>query len=144
MSQFEMPWIQMIKPNVEDLAAGKLVLSQSPEALHLNHNGDMHAAVVFSMLEMAGMGVLTLLLGDSIKDSFVVLKDMHTFFEARAQGKIFFKAELSEQQQAMFINAVQQGVAIEEEISAVAYDESGKQVASAKVNGVIKPKQKNA
>ena len=52
----------------------------------------MHAAVLFFVLEMAAM---TLLLGDKIKNSLVVLKDMHIHYDARAQGKITFKAKLS-------------------------------------------------
>ncbi len=136
-----MPWIGLIKPQVEEMGDGLLVLSQTPEDLHKNHNGDMHAAVVFSMLEMAGMGVITLLLGDAIKTSFVVLKDLHVHYDARAQGKIQFRASLTEEQQARLKAAADAGEAIEEKVEAIALDEAGVQVAHATVNGVIKPKK---
>ena len=138
---FDMPWVGMIKPDVETMDTGELVLSQTPEDLHKNHNGDMHAAVVFTMMEMAGMGVITLLLGDAIKDSLVVLKDLHIHYTARAQGKIYFKAQLSEEQQQKLSQAAEKGESIEEVIEAFAYDENDLQVAKATLTGVIKPKR---
>jgi hypothetical protein len=101
----------------------------------------MHAAVLFSVLEMAGMGVITMFLGDAIKDSFVVLKDLHIFYDARAQGKIFFKGELTAEQQKRLKDAADNGQPIEEVITATAYDEAGSQVAHATMTGVIKTKR---
>ncbi|CAA0116280.1 Uncharacterised protein [BD1-7 clade bacterium] len=138
---FNMPWIDLIKPHVEEMGDGVLLLSQTPEDLHKNHNGDMHAAVVFSMLEMAGMGVITLYLGDDAKNAFVVLKDLHVHYDARAQGKITFKSELSDEQKTRLKAAAQVGESIEELVTATAFDEQGVQVAHATVNGVIKPKR---
>ncbi|NRB40645.1 MAG: YiiD C-terminal domain-containing protein [Pseudomonadales bacterium] len=137
---FEMPWVDLIKPNMEEIKPAQLVLSQTPEDLHKNHNGDMHAAVIFSMLEMAGMGVITLFLGDAIKDSLVVLKDMHIHYDARAQGKIFFKASLDEGLQEKLKRAIDKGDNIEEQVYAVAYDENNRQVAHASMSAVIKSK----
>ena len=119
---------------------GKIVLAQTPEDLHKNHNGDMHAAVMFSVLEMAGMGVLTLFLGDQASKAFVVLKDLHIFYDARAQGRITFTAELTEEQKIKLHQAFDQGEAIEELLTAYAHDEQGKQVSHATMTGVIRSK----
>jgi len=137
---FQMPWVEMIKPELVDLGDGKIVLAQTPEDLHKNHNGDMHAAVIFSVLEMAGMGVITLFLGDDAAKAFVVLKDLHIFYDARAQGRITFTAELTAEQKTKLHNAFDNGEAIEEVISAYAHDSEGKQVSHATMTGVIRPK----
>ena len=138
---FQMPWVEMIKPEIVDLGDGKIVLAQTPQDLHKNHNGDVHAAVLFSVLEMAGMGVLTLFLGDDAAKAFVVLKDLHIFYDARAQGRITFSAELDDRQKHNVRSAFAAGEAIEEELIAYAHDADGKQVAHATMTGVVRPKQ---
>ena len=138
---FQMPWVEMIKPEVVDLGDGKIVLAQTPQDLHKNHNGDVHAAVLFSVLEMAGMGVLTLFLGDDAAKAFVVLKDLHIFYDARAQGRISFSAELSEAQKIKLKQAFAQGQSIAEPIDAYAHDANGQQVAHANMTAVIRRKK---
>ncbi len=138
---FQMPWVEMIKPELVELGDGKIVLAQTPEDLHKNHNGDMHAAVMFSVLEMAGMGVITLFLGDDAAKAFVVLKDLHIFYDARAQGRITFTAELSDKQKEKLRNAFDNGEAIEEPIMAYAHDADGNQISHASMTGVIRPKK---
>lgn len=140
---FQMPWVDMIKPEIVNIGDGIIELAQTPDDLHKNHNGDMHAAVLFTMLEMAGLGVVTLFLGDAIKDSFVVLKDLHIFYDERAQGRIIFKGELSEEQKIDLKTSAENNTPIEQEITAVALDENGLQVSHATMTAIIKPKKES-
>ena len=136
----DLPWTKMINPELMDLSAGTLSLKQSPQPLHLNHNGDMHAGVLFSMSEMAGMGVVVLLLGDLANTSLVVVKNVSIDFTARAHGPITFTAAVSPEQQKALLAKAEAGEKIEEPVWVEAHDEHGKRVCSSTVTAVISPR----
>ena len=56
----------------------------------------MHAAVMFSVLEMAGMGVITLFLGDA--KAFIGFKRSAYLLRCSRSGRITFTAELTDEQ----------------------------------------------
>lgn len=134
-------WTKMINPQLIDLKDGELTLKQSPGEAHLNHNGDMNAGVLFSMSEMAGMGVVVLLLGDLAKDSFVVVKNVNIDFIARAQGDITFIGLLTKEQQERTLENAKSGNKVEELVVVEAKDSEGKLVSKSVVTAVISPKR---
>lgn len=136
----DMPWTKMIKPELADLGQGSLTLKQTPEELHLNHNGDMHAGVIFSMSEMAGMGVVVMLLGELADSAFVVVKNVNIDFKARAQGVISFTGTMTVEQQARTLNKAKAGEKVEEQVEVVAADSEGNIVSTSIVTAVISPK----
>jgi acyl-coenzyme A thioesterase PaaI-like protein len=73
-NQFEMPWVTMLAPEFVSMSEGSLTLALSPTEMHMNHNNDINAGPLFSLTEMAGMGVVVGVLGQRIKDAFVVCK----------------------------------------------------------------------
>lgn len=135
----DLPWTKMINPQLTDANSGFLVLSQTPEAMHLNHNGDMHAGVLFSMLEMTGMGVVVMLLDDFANQALVVVKNMNIDFIARAQGTIRFEARLDPEQRERILGDAQQGIKVEQKVTVQAFDSEGKCVAKAGLVAVIAP-----
>lgn len=135
----DMPWTKLIAPELVSIADGSLCLKQTPKDLHLNHNGDMHAAVLFSMVEMAGMGVVVILLGDLASSSFVVVKNVNINFIARAQGEISFIANLSDEQQQQILSNAEAGDKVEQVVWVEAKDDSGNTVSTASVTAVICP-----
>lgn len=136
----DVPWTKMINPELVDLAAGSISLKQSPEEIHLNHNGDMNAGVIFSMSEMAGMGVVVMLLGDMAKSAFVVVKNVNIDFLARAQGPIVFTGTISNEQQQRILDIAKAGEKVEEIVEVVATDSDDNPVSRSKVTAVIAPK----
>lgn len=135
----DLPWTKMINPQLTDAKNGYLVLTQTPEDIHLNHNSDMHAGVIFSVLEMAGMGVLVMLLGDLANDALVVVKRMEIDFIARAQGSIRFEASIDEADRDRILQNARQGKKLEELITVQAFNASSECVAKADVTAVIAP-----
>lgn len=135
----DMLWTKMIKPELVDITPGSISLKQCPEELHLNHNGDMHAGVIFSMTEMAGMGVVVLLLGELANSSFVVVKNVNIDFIARAQGPITFSASIADDNQKSIIDRAKAEEKIEECVLVEAKDENGRLVSKSTLTAIISP-----
>ena len=136
----DLPWTKMINPQLVDLKAGLIALKQRPGELHLNHNGDMHAGVIFSMAEMTGMGVVVMQLGSKAEEAFVAVKSVSIEFLKRAQGDITFKSTLTDEQQVNMLKTLEAQESIEEVVHVEALDAESRKVASAQVVAVIKPK----
>ena len=137
----ELPWTTMMNPELVDLKDGSLSLKQTPKEIHLNMNGDMNASVLFSMSEMAGMGVIVMLLGELASSAFIAAKSVNIDFLARAQGEIVFTGTMTEEQQKRTLESAKEGNRIEETISVEAKDRDGKLVSKSTVTAVIKPKK---
>lgn len=137
----EIPWTKMIKPQLLEVKPGLLKLKQSPEEIHLNHNKDMHAGVLFSMSEMAGMGVVMILLDKMADHAFVVVKNVNIEFTSRAQGEITFIGLISDQRQDQIKQDFQAGKIVEEQIEVTAIDCNEKIVSKSIVTTFISPKR---
>jgi acyl-coenzyme A thioesterase PaaI-like protein len=136
----DLPWTKMINPQLADLQDGKISLKQTPEAIHLNHNGDMHAGVIFSMLEMAGMGVVVMLLGKKADDSLVLIKNISIDFIKPAEGETTFTASLSDDQKGRILDKIAAKEKIVEIVEVVALSKDKVEVASARLTCYIAPK----
>jgi acyl-coenzyme A thioesterase PaaI-like protein len=138
-NQFEMPWVKMLSPEFVSMSEGELTLALCPTETHMNHNGDINAGPLFSLSEMAGMGVVVGMLGKRVKDAFVVCKNVSIDFVARAQGKISFVATITPEQVRTIFQAVESGNGINEIVRVVGKNEEGKICTQAQVVCVIKP-----
>ncbi len=137
----DVPWTKMINPELVDLKEGYISLKQTPEEIHLNHNGDMNAGVLFSMSEMAGMGVVVMLLGELAKSALVVVKNVNIDFTARAQGEIIFTSAMPEEQQKRTLENAKAGNKVEEIVEVEAKDKNGNVVSRSRVTAVISTKK---
>lgn len=137
--QFEMPWVRMLAPEFVTMSEGGLTLALCTTEMHMNHNGDINAGPLFSLSEMAGMGVVVGLLGKRIKGAFVVCKNVSIDFVARAQGRITFTASITPEQMRTIFQAVESGNGINEVVGVVGTNEEGKVCTKAQVVCVIKP-----
>ncbi len=95
---FDFPWVRMINPQPDEVSPGKLILACDPTEIHLNHNQDINAGALFSLAEMAGMGVVVTSLGDRANDTYVVIKRGVIDFKSRARGRVRACASLADSQ----------------------------------------------
>ncbi|MGN2635742.1 PaaI family thioesterase [Nocardia takedensis] len=128
-----------------DFAAGRNVVALDPKPEHLNHNGDLHAAVLFGLAETAAMGAAVSGIGDLMGESFVVARDGRIAYRARAAGKAGpyratgeFSDEVLERMRADI--AARTDVELEVPVRIVDGDDN--LVAEAAFTAVIRPRRK--
>lgn len=136
---FDFPWVRMINPIPDEISPGKLVLACDPRDIHLNHNKDINAGVLFSLAEMAGMGVVVTSLGEDAKNIHVVIKRGVIDFKARARGRIRATALLTEAQLNRVQSAARQGEGVDEVVLVEILDESDRVVAQCEMMAIVRP-----
>ena len=105
----ELPWTKMINPELYDIKEGALSLKQTPGDMHLDQNRDMNTGVLFTMSEMAGMGVVDMLIGELAGSSFIASNNVNIDFLARAKVAIVFTGTMSEEQQRRTLQNAKEG-----------------------------------
>ncbi|MFR9753293.1 PaaI family thioesterase [Nocardia sp. 004] len=128
----------------KEFSPGRSVLSMAPRAEHLNHNKDLHAAVLFGIAETSAMGASVSAIGDWVDETYIVVRDGRIEYKARAKGDTgpfvvtsAFSAELLAKIQA----DVAARVPVEFEAPADIADSTGKIVASAGFTAVFRPRR---
>jgi acyl-CoA thioesterase len=81
-------FIQFLGVEGREHAEGRTVVALTPQPRHLNHNGDLHAAILFGLAETVGVGAAVSGVMDLLATSFVVVRDAHVDFLARARGSV--------------------------------------------------------
>ncbi|MEV6388609.1 PaaI family thioesterase [Nocardia xishanensis] len=124
--------------------AGRNVVSIAPRPEHLNHNGDLHAAVLFGLAETAAMGAAVSGIVDLMGATFIVARDGRIEYLARAKGAAGpflatseFPAGTVERLRADIAGRV----AVELEVPVEIADGSGKPIAAATFTAVIRPRR---
>ncbi|MGX1805657.1 PaaI family thioesterase [Nocardia sp. NPDC055321] len=128
-----------------EFASGRNVVSMAPKPEHLNHNGDIHAALLFGMAETAAMGASISGIVDLMGDTFIVARDGKIEYLARAKGEagpFLATSELSAESIAQTRADIAAGVEIELVVPVTITDATGKAVASAAFTAVIRPRRK--
>ncbi|MFC8045613.1 PaaI family thioesterase [Nocardia sp. NPDC057353] len=69
-----------------EFAEGRNAVAMTPGPEHLNHLGDVHAAVLFGLAETAAMGAAVSGIAAHMGASFVVARDGRIEYLARAKG----------------------------------------------------------
>lgn len=124
--------------------AGRTVVSVAPRPEHLNHNGDLHAAMLFGLAETAAMGTSISGIVDLMGESFVVARDGRIEYRARAKGEagpIRATSDLSAETLAKVRADIAARVAVELEVPVSIADSTGKEVATAAFTAVIRPRR---
>ncbi|MET9491862.1 DUF4442 domain-containing protein [Nocardia sp. NPDC006630] len=128
-----------------DYASGRNVVRMAAEPQHFNHNGDVHAALLFGLAETAAMGASISGIVDLLGDTFIVARDGRIEYLARAKGAASpflataeLTAEVIEQTRAN----IQSRTEIELEVPVSITDSTGKAVAKAAFTAVIRPRRK--
>ncbi|MEU0541761.1 DUF4442 domain-containing protein [Nocardia sp. NPDC005978] len=138
-------FIQFTGIDAVDFAVGRNVVSMAPKPEHLNHNGDIHAALLFGMAETAAMGASISGIVDLMGDTFIVARDGKIEYLARAKGEagpFLATSELSPEIVAQTRADIAAGVEIELVVPVTITDTTGKAVASAAFTAVIRPRRK--
>ncbi|MRH87046.1 DUF4442 domain-containing protein [Nocardia sp. SYP-A9097] len=128
-----------------EFASGRNVVSMAPKPEHLNHNGDIHAALLYGLAETAAMGVAISGIVDLMADIFIVARDGRITYLARAKGELgpfTATAELSEELVAKTRANIKSHTEIEFEAPVTITDSTGKAVAAAAFTAVIRPRRK--
>ncbi|MGV9725002.1 PaaI family thioesterase [Nocardia beijingensis] len=136
-------FIQYAGVEWEEFAAGRNVVSIAPRAEHLNHNGDLHAAVLFGMAETAAMGASVSGIVD-LGETFIVAKDGRIEYKARAKGEAGpFRATsaFSDETLAKMRADIEAKVPLELEVPVDITDNTGRTVAAAAFTAVLRPRR---
>ncbi|MGF6889002.1 acyl-CoA thioesterase [Nocardia sp. GAS34] len=123
---------------------GRNVVQMAPKPEHLNHNGDLHAAILFGLAETAAMGASISGIVDLMGETFIVARDGRIEYLARAKGEAGpiratseLTAELLEQVRA----DIQARKPVELAVPVDITDNTGKAVAAASFTAVIRPRR---
>ncbi|MFI6218819.1 PaaI family thioesterase [Nocardia brasiliensis] len=125
--------------------AGRNVVRMAPREEHLNHNGDLHAAVLFGLAETAAMGASVSGIVDLMGETFIVARDGRIEYRARAKGDagpFLATSEVSGDTLQRVRADIAAKVAIELEVPVNITDTSGTSVATAAFTAVIRPRRR--
>ncbi|WP_067816031.1 PaaI family thioesterase [Nocardia inohanensis] len=138
-------FIQFTGIEAVEFASGRNVVSMAPKPEHLNHNGDIHAALLFGLAETAAMGASISGIVDLMGETFIVARDGRIEYLARAKGELgpflatsVLSPELIEQTRADIQGQREIELAVPVDIT----DSTGKSVAAATFTAVIRPRRK--
>lgn len=138
-------FIQFAGIESEDYASGRSVVSMPARPEHLNHNGDVHAAMLFGLAETAAMGASVSGIVDLMGDTFIVARDGKIEYKARAKGELgpfLATSELPDGTvEAMRAN-IEARAENELAVPVVIADSTGTTVATATFTAVIRPRRK--
>lgn len=138
-------FIQFTGIEAVDFASGRNVVSMAPRPEHLNHNGDIHAALLFGLAETAAMGASISGIVDLMGETFIVARDGKITYLARAKGELgpfTATSELSQELIAQTRSDIKAQIEIELEVPVTIADSTGKAVAAAAFTAVIRPRRK--
>ena len=140
-NDFEFPWVKMMNVEPTLIESNKLGFTHTPEPIHLNHNNDINASVLYCLGEMSGSGVLVVALGESAREAFVVIKSGSIEYFARASGQLTTEASLSDEQLERVTQAVKDKTSIEETVEVIIKNAEDTIVAKCMITSVLKPKK---
>ncbi|WP_024802050.1 PaaI family thioesterase [Nocardia sp. BMG51109] len=123
---------------------GRNVVAMEPKPEHLNHNGDVHAAILFGLAETAAMGASISGIVDLMGETFIVARDGRIEYLARAKGEagpFRATAELSAETIERTRADIAARTPIELAVPVDIADSTGKSVAAASFTAVIRPRR---
>lgn len=129
----------------EEYLPGRNVVSMAPKPEHLNHNGDVHAAILFGLAETAAMGASISGIVDLMGETFIVARDGRIEYLARAKGEAGpFRAtsELTPAELEQVRADIADRRSVELAVPVDITDSTGKSVAAATFTAVIRPRRK--
>ncbi|MEV0249113.1 PaaI family thioesterase [Nocardia sp. NPDC050712] len=138
-------FIQYTGIQAAEFGPGRSVVSIAPKPEHLNHNGDLHAAVLFGLAETAAMGASVSGIVDLMGQTFIVARNGRIEYLARARGEAgpFLATSDIEPETLEKIRAqIAEQVDIELEVPVTITDSTGKKVAASAFTAVIRPRRK--
>lgn len=128
-----------------DYAPGRSVVSMAAGPEHFNHNGDIHAALLFGLAETAAMGASISGIVDLLGDTYIVARNGRIEYLARAKGEagpFSATSELTPEAIATTRANIESRTEIELEVPVTITDVTGKPVVSAAFTAVIRPRRK--
>ncbi|MGV9675348.1 PaaI family thioesterase [Nocardia sp. NPDC003482] len=123
---------------------GRSVVTMAPTSEHLNHNGDLHAAMLFGLAETAAMGAAVSGIVDLMGETFIVARDGRIDYLARAKGSagpFAATSDLGAAQVDRMRAEIRARTPIELLVPVDITDGDGKRVAAAEFTAVIRPRR---
>ncbi|MEV4126494.1 DUF4442 domain-containing protein [Nocardia sp. NPDC049707] len=127
-----------------EFSAGRNVVTIAPKPEHLNHNGDLHAAVLFGLAETAAMGASISGIVDLMGETFIVARDGRIEYLARARGEagpFLATSRLTAETVAQVRADIAARVDVELAVPVDITDSTGKSVAASAFTAVIRPRR---
>ncbi|MBF6240029.1 PaaI family thioesterase [Nocardia otitidiscaviarum] len=137
-------FIQFAGIDAEDFASGRNVVRMAARPEHLNHNGDIHAAILFGFAETAAMGAAVSGIVDLMGETFIVARDGKIEYLARAKGTaspFLATSELPDGAVETMRANIESRTEIELAVPVTITDSTGKAVATATFTAVIRPRR---
>ncbi|GAB2645681.1 PaaI family thioesterase [Nocardia goodfellowii] len=138
-------FIQYTGIEAAEFGPGRTVMSIEPKPEHLNHNGDLHAAVLFGLAETAAMGASVSGIVDLMGETFIVARNGRIEYSARAKGTagpFLATSDLGAETLAKVRAEIANRVDMELEVPVTITDSTGKDVAAAAFTAVLRPRRK--
>jgi acyl-coenzyme A thioesterase PaaI-like protein len=73
-SRFDFEWVRFLGAEMVEAAEGRCVMRLQPKGVHLNHNGNVNAPILYGLAEVAGAGAVTTGMMDLLATAYVVVK----------------------------------------------------------------------
>jgi hypothetical protein len=58
-NRFDFEWVRFLGAQMIEAADGRCVMRLRPKSVHLNHNGNVNAPILYGLAEFAGAGAVT-------------------------------------------------------------------------------------
>ena len=73
-NRFDFEWVRFLGAQMIEAADGRCVMRLRPKSVHLNHNGNVNAPILYGLAELAGAGAVTTGMIDLLTTAYVVVR----------------------------------------------------------------------
>lgn len=73
-NRFDFEWVRFLGAQMIEAADGRCVMRLRPKSVHLNHNGNVNAPILYGLAEFAGAGAVTTGMIDLLATAYVVVR----------------------------------------------------------------------
>lgn len=123
---------------------GRTVIAMAPKPEHLNHNGDVHAALLFGMGETSSMGAAVSGLMHLLANAYIVTRGGQIEYLARAkgtEGPFTSTSDIPADAYARARADVEAGVPVDLPVPFSIANADGKEVAHGSFAAIIRPRR---
>jgi acyl-coenzyme A thioesterase PaaI-like protein len=87
-NRFDFEWVRFLGAQIVEAADGRCVMRLHPSGVHLNHNGNVNAPILYGLAEVAGAGAVTAGMMDLLATAYVVVRRANIEYLAPAHDTV--------------------------------------------------------
>ena len=73
-NRFDFEWVRFLGAQMVEATDGRCVMRLQPAGVHLNHNGNVNAPILYGLAEVAGAGAVTTGMMELLASAYVVVR----------------------------------------------------------------------